>query len=152
MGAENIEDTYDELISSWWGAPESLHLDAWGILDYVDGYEIKLEKVPPEEQREKLYFVNLGGYDQNEFTELHKNIFVVAPTPSKAKVKALEQILHWQSHHRDYQYKVDQMINVGRVLTNKEHFIHLTPVSEAKPFVFTCKYVPLGKTDGRQAL
>ena len=38
----------------------------------------------------KLFFVNLGGYDPDEFTELHKNVLLVAPDAKTAKAKAKE--------------------------------------------------------------
>jgi hypothetical protein len=82
--AKKIKDTYESLKESWWGTIESLHLDAWGALKYADGYNIKISSKPAQETENKLYFVNLGGYDSSEFTELHKNVFVVAENPSKA--------------------------------------------------------------------
>lgn len=76
--ANNIEETYDALRQSWWGTPTSLHLDAWGILNYADDHNIIISDHPQENVTNKLYFVNLGGYDQRQFTELHENTFVIA--------------------------------------------------------------------------
>ncbi len=146
VAAEIIEDTYEELKRSWWGKPESLHLDAWGCLHYADGHEIHLKNEPPADMENKLFFVNLGGYDKNEFTELHKNVFVVAKDASKAKVKALKQILEWQSYHRDYQFDVEKIINVDSILADKNTYIHLSLNEQSIPFEFTCKFVPLGKS------
>lgn len=44
--ANTIEDTYARLRKSWWGIPKSLHLDAWGILEYADGYNINIVTTP----------------------------------------------------------------------------------------------------------
>jgi hypothetical protein len=87
---ETIEDCYDDLRNQWWGKAESLHLDCWGTLEYADGYDITIS---PKVYMgiEKLYFINLGGYNSSEFTELHKNIFVVAETESHAKIKVTIQ-------------------------------------------------------------
>ena len=137
--AKTIEDTYSELKKHWWGTPDSLHIDAWGCLNYADGYKISIKNTKPEENENKLFFVNLGGYDNNEFTELHKNIFVVEKNASKAKVKALKTILDWQSYHRDYQFEIDEVISVDSILNN--HYIHLTPSTQILPFEFTCKYM-----------
>lgn len=63
-----------------------------------------------------------------------------------------KQILHWQSHHRDYQYDVDHMIKVDKYLAIKDYYIHLIPSDESKPFLFTCKYVPIGKASDFQAV
>lgn len=38
--ADTIEETYKTLRKSWWGIPSSLHLDAWGVLNYADGQVI----------------------------------------------------------------------------------------------------------------
>jgi hypothetical protein len=89
--------------------------------------------------------VNLGGYDPNEFSELHKNVFVVAPTESKAKVKALKTILDWQSHHKDYLYDVEQAVNLSALAAEKSLYIHLEPTTTPEPFSFSCKYHPIGK-------
>ncbi len=143
--ADTIEETYPALRKSWWGRPESLHLDAWGSLRYADGHEIHLKNTPPQDQGKKLYFVNLGGYDRTQFTELHKNVFVVAENPSKAKVKALKQILSWESHHRDYQFEIDDILDLHDILENENLFLHLVESSKEIPFTFTCKYVPISE-------
>jgi hypothetical protein len=142
--AETIEDTYEELKNSWWGEIETLHLDCWGILKSAGNYNIRLKKEPANSEN-KLFFVNLGGYDLNEFTELHKNVFVVAPTESKAKVQGLKQILDWKSHHRDYLYEVENIVNLNKIVAEKNLYIHLEPTDAPDPFEFTCKYVSIGK-------
>lgn len=143
--AKTIEDTYDSLKKTWWGTKESLHLDAWGALEYADGYNISIKTVPSTDTENKLYFVNLGGYKSSAFTELHKNVFVVAPTASKAKVRALKQILHWESYHRDYQFEVDEVIDVTAALAENTMHIHLEPSNIEKEFIFKCKYTPIGR-------
>lgn len=141
--AEKIEDTHQAIIDSWWGRTEKLHLDAWGTLEYVDGYDILIKDHPQENQEYKLFFMNLGGYDSKQFTELHKNIFVVAESPSKAKIKALKQILDWESFHRDYQFEIDDIIDISTVITKDNKYIHLEPSSNAKEFEFICKYTKI---------
>jgi hypothetical protein len=93
---KTIEDTYDQIRQQWWGTLKSLHLDAWGALKCVDGYNLTLTTDPVTDQTVKLFFVNLGGYDYNEFTELHKNIFVVAKDADEAKMKAKMTVSHWR--------------------------------------------------------
>ncbi|MCX7282141.1 MAG: DUF1543 domain-containing protein, partial [Alphaproteobacteria bacterium] len=84
-----IEDTYPQLLEKWFGNPVGLHLDSWLELDVVDGYRVTLSSAPSS-QSEKLFFVNLGAYDNN-FTELHANGFYVATSPEGAKKRALAQ-------------------------------------------------------------
>ncbi|PJD91455.1 MAG: hypothetical protein CK424_06475 [Legionella sp.] len=143
--ANTIEETYDSLRKSWWGTPSSLHLDAWGILDYADGYSLHLSHLPPKKCDNKLYFVNLGGYDSTQFTELHQNIFVVASNEAQAKHKAVQQIAQWESPHRDYLHQVDTLLDINQLLVENNHYLHLEKNVNSKPFEFTCRYTPIGR-------
>jgi hypothetical protein len=140
LAAERMEDAYDAIRKSWWGTPESLHLDCWGELTSADGHNITLEKEPPQGE-DKLWFVNLGGYDPDDFNELHKNVFVVAPSESKAKVRALKTILHWKQHHKDNLSEVEKITNVG-MLDLKGWHIHLEKTDNVVPFVFKFGFNP----------
>ena len=142
--AEKYEDTIDELKASWWGTPESLHIDCWGELKSADGHNVVL-KPEPSRGDKKLYFVNLGGYDTADFNELHKNVFVVAPTESKAKVRALQMIRDWGSHHKDYMYDVENCFCLDAAAAGKSLYIHLEETATPEPFSLTCKYQPIGK-------
>ena len=146
-----IEDTYPALRKTWWGTPQRLHLDAWGSLRYADGYQIsvseKMSSAASDVTSPKLYFVNLGGYDSKQFTELHKNVFVVAESPAAAKTRAVQQIADWESPHRDYQFEVEHIVSISDVIastnTSSNCQIILTPSAEEIPFEFTCRYVPI---------
>jgi hypothetical protein len=140
-----IEDTYADLKNQWWGTPRSLHIDCWGVVESVEDYNVVL-KPEPYTGEDKLYFVNLGGYNPSEFTELHKNIFVIAPTESKAKVKALKTVPDWKSGHKDFMFEIENMICLDSVVKDKGLHIHLEKTAHSKPFEFICKYQPIGKT------
>ena len=142
---EKIEDTYDQLRAQWWGTPQSLHLDAWGVVKSVDDYNLILKPEAAIAETKKVFFVNLGGYDPNEFTELHKNMFVVAENENKAKFKAKGSVSHWQVPHKDNIYAVDSCVNVTTLLAKKGLSIHLAKTDTPTPFSFTCKYVSIGK-------
>lgn len=142
--AETMEDTFDELKASWWGTPDSFHLDCWGELRSADGYNITLSTEKPEGD-EKLWFVNLGGYDPEQFTELHKNVFVVAPNESKAKVRALKQILDWKGHHKDNLYEVEKIYGVDAAAEGKGLYLKFEKTDEPLKFEFKYGYKPIGK-------
>lgn len=144
--AHTIEETYDVLRKSWWGTPDSLHLDAWGILNFADGYNIHISDQIVETSTDKLYFVNLGGYDSKQFTELHENVFVVAKNDVDAKQKAVQQVQHWQVPHRDNLFEVENVIHLNHfIVKNKKYYVHLKKSSTTKTFEFTCLYTPIGK-------
>ena len=98
--------------SSGGAIPESLHLDCWGAVEQADGFDIALTRDAPHEGIDKLFFVNLGGYDPAEFSELHKNILLVAPDAKAAKAKALARIEDWSLPHKDSLFEVEKAIDV----------------------------------------
>lgn len=144
--AEHIEQTYEALRQQWWGIPESLHLDAWGKLKHVDGYRIEIKKAPRAAPHAKqLYFLNLGGYDRTQFTECHRNVFVVAHNPQEAKIQAKLKIAHWTKPHTDNQFEVDNIVNVAQCLRDQGYQIYLEQSDlSMTDFEFTCDYVPIG--------
>jgi hypothetical protein len=148
--AETLEDTVPELKRTWWGTSESLHMDCWGELVSADGHDIHL-KATPYTGADKVWFVNLGGYDPADFTELHKNVFVVAPTESKAKVRALRQILDWKSHHKDYIQDIEKLTCLSDIALNKGLYIHLEKTDAPRQFTFQYGYNPLNKKAMQEA-
>ena len=141
---EKIEDTYEQIRKQWWGTPQSLHSDAWGILKSVDGYDLILKTEPQTDNANKLFFINLGGYDLQEFTELHKNIFVVAENEGEAKLKAKATIANWSVPHKDNLYALDDCVNMSDFLAKKGLSIHLQHTNNPTAFSFICKYVAIG--------
>ena len=142
--ARSIRETYDELRKQWWGAPDSLHVDCWAEVDHADGYDVEL-KPEPFSGREKLYYVNLGGYDESDFLEKHKNVFVVARTLADAKTRALAENRGWKQLHRDELYQVEQAFCLADAATDQRLHIHLVPSTLARNVAFTCKYTSLKK-------
>ncbi|MBY0421270.1 MAG: DUF1543 domain-containing protein, partial [Parvularculaceae bacterium] len=137
-----IDDCLDDLRAQWWGAPESLHLDAWGPLDWADGYRVEIADAPAAGE-EKLWFFNLGGYDPARFDELHANLFVVDRDWRSAKKRALEKAAGaWTSPHKDYVFDVDAAVDVGAAA---QGHVRLVPDAEEIPFAFEARYVPIGK-------
>lgn len=141
---DKIEDSYDQLRKQWWGTSQSLHLDAWGVVNSVEDYKVVLKHEPAVNQSKKLFFVNLGGYDLQQFTELHKNFFVIAENKADAKIKAKATVSHWEVPHTDGLYDVDDCVNVNELLEKQGLYIHLEHTDTPAPFNFICKYVPIG--------
>ena len=142
---EAAEDCYDDLRRQWWGAPRSLHLDCWGAVEQADGYDIVLSDRPSDETDQKLFFVNLGGYDPAEFTELHKNVLIVALDEVAAKAKAKAQINHWQKPHRDRLFEIEKAIDIGAQTQHHGYHLTLRPATQEKPFQFQCDYRVISK-------
>ena len=128
VAAERIEDTYDTLRRDWWGKPGSLHLDAWVELTHVDGFDVTL-RPEPFAGPEKLFYVNLGGYD-GSFMENHRNIFVVADSKDVAKKKALALGKGLDDLHRDDQYDIDDVLCLSE--SAGPLHIHLQPADRVQ--------------------
>lgn len=142
VAAPSLKQTYDELRRQWWGVPSSLHIDCWAEISGANGYEVSLRPVPfagPE----KLFFVNLGGYETNGTTELHRNVFVVAETEAKAKVRALREAKEWIEPHRDEIYEAEKSFCLAEPLGTERLYVHLIANADAKPPLFTCNYIPI---------
>lgn len=92
-----------------------LHIDAWRTITNVDGYKIEvILKSEEKENAKQLFFLNLGGYKENEFDEFHYKMLVVAADKGKA-VKAATQTAFYKhvslpgngTSHIDDRYGVD---------------------------------------------
>lgn len=133
---DKIEDCYGDLIAQWWGDEKMFHMDAWGAVKSADGYKVFVEDTATE-QEESLYFVNLGGYDPEQFTELHKNVLIVAKNHAEAKVRAKAQVSDWTKPHRDKWFDVETILPLNKV---GEKFIRLEKTGKPTPFEFICDY------------
>lgn len=139
--AASIEETHERLRKEWWGTPGTLHIDCWAEIAHADGYYVALRPEPTAGQ-ERLYFVNLGGYDGRDFAEQHKNMFVVADSVADAKARALASIAGWEDAHRDDFYEAEQAFALDTKVGDRL-YIHLTPTEDVRPPDFTCHYTPL---------
>ncbi|HET6994155.1 MAG TPA: DUF1543 domain-containing protein [Chitinophagaceae bacterium] len=82
---ETLRDLVPQMISFWPGE-NRLHLDAWRAITCVNGYKVEVVPREPGQQGSpvKLFFINLGGYKQNEFEEFHYKMVIAAPGKAEA--------------------------------------------------------------------
>ena len=91
---ESIEDTFPELRKQWLGKITGLHIDSYKCIKYVDGYKIIISKSRRDnldnskKEEDKLWFVNLGGYDPKKMYEEHEFKLIVAKKAADAKKNA----------------------------------------------------------------
>lgn len=142
FAAETIEATYAALRAQWWGQPGTLHVDCWSEIDRADGYTVSLSP-EPFEGPERLYYVNLGGYDGVAFAEQHRNVFVVAEDLPAAKARAMKRAGGWRDAHRDDLYEAEQAFALDGAAWAERLYIHLTPSALSEDPDFTCRYTPL---------
>ncbi len=137
-------DCYDDLRQQWWGTPSSLHIDSWAEITHADGYDVVLSDQPFQRQ-EKLYFLNLGGYNAEDFEEVHKNILVEADNQRAAIQKSVKSQKQWKQPHKDAILELEKTVSLSKMFKEQGIFVHLIPTSEVKPLAFTAKYIRLNK-------
>jgi len=109
----SLRDLIPAIIDFWPEAVGKIHLDAWRRVSVVDGYHITVEPLdtPPQESNSthQLFFLNLGGYKENDFEEYHYKMLIVADNKAAAISKAKQTAFfkHNASPHIDDKYGVD---------------------------------------------
>jgi hypothetical protein len=135
--APSIEASYERLLDKWFGSPLRLHIDSWILLDQVDGYRVVLSHQSPN-QPEKLYFINLGAYRPDEFTELHANMLLVGRDEAEIKQRAKNALLRGAiTVHTDDLFDVDDCLSITDV---DGYHVHLEFVGETLPLVYNNGY------------
>ena len=86
----SLSEIKNDIIEFWKEANGKIHIDGWREVNWVDGYEIEItdRQDSTESNHEKLFFINLGGYKQNEFEEYHYKMLTVAADKGIAIQKA----------------------------------------------------------------
>jgi hypothetical protein len=109
VAGRTIEDTLPALRRQWFGSRRGLHLDSWMAVRFVDGYRVEL-RPEPFVGPERLWFVNMGGYDPAQLAEQHAFGLVVATSPQAAKAAARRRLLpHALERHKDDLHELDAL-------------------------------------------
>ncbi len=111
--ASSLRELVPALTAFWPEAPK-IHIDAWREVTEADGYAIHI--VPKDTKTvsaHKLFFLNLGGYKENEFEEYHYKMLAVATDKGVAVQQAKQTAFYKHTgftgatSHIDDKYGVD---------------------------------------------
>lgn len=82
---ERINDLIPGIFAFWPGN-NKLHFDAWREVTSANGYKVEVVAKNGRSQSTpyKLFFINLGGYKQNEFEEFHYKMVIAAVDKAEA--------------------------------------------------------------------
>ena len=110
----SLYDLKQDMLDFWPEAKGKIHLDAWQKVTQIDGYTIEIvSKNELLEQEETLFFINLGGYKENEFEEYHYKVLAVAKNKAEAIKKSKETTFYKHfgfkgaTSHIDDKYGID---------------------------------------------
>lgn len=119
-----LEETHPQLLAQWFGEPEGLHVDAYAVVDQVEGYRVVLDSQPPQRPEKRLYFINIGGYRPNEFAEQHAYALLAAANKAEAKTRARQTLLPGHdSIHKDDLYEVDDVLEIRSAAALHVHLL-----------------------------
>lgn len=138
----NLKELIPDIKAFWRGAG-SIHIDAWREVMAVDGYEVKVitKAEGVVETAEKLFFINLGGYQEGKFEEQHYTLLNVQKDKAEAirqaknttffKTNTITKVKGATSHIDDkYGIDVDDIYQIDDILIPEhraKYHIQLTP-------------------------
>ena len=84
----SLKDLIPE-VKAFWPEGTRLHIDGWREVNWVDEYKIEVKQktqTPPANENDqlKIFFINLGGYKQDEFEEFHYKLLAVGKNSGEA--------------------------------------------------------------------
>ena len=160
--AENIKALVPEIIQFWPEAEGKMHIDGWRKITYVDGHAVNVVErasqpnINDDTITPKLFFLNLGGYKQNEFEEYHYKMLAVAPHKGVAVQQCKQSAFYKhtgfkgaESHIDDkYGVDVDDVYAIEDILplvVKEKYALQLIAVKEGVEDVLNLGYFILSK-------
>ncbi len=149
----DLESMKSQMKESW---PAATHLDAYMILNHVDGFDISIKEGVPVENAESqfpmLVIGNIGYYREGHFTEFHKLMpFVIRDAnesiheklkrdPDFAEGQSLAEATrsHLDDKHVITAFDVDDVINVQKNISG--YVIELVPSNDKTENVLKLGY------------
>ena len=139
---KTLRELVPEMNAFWKEAEGNIHIDAWREIKNVDDHAVQVtEKKEALEGEKKLFFINLGGYKENEFEEYHYKIVTAAKDKGEA-VRNSKQTAFYkhcgfkgaESHIDDkYGIDVDDLYLIEDILPaaiKEKYSINLTPATD----------------------
>jgi len=122
---KTLEELRPQMLQFWPEAEGQIHIDAWREVRYVDGYAIKIVERGQKLDQNQLFFINLGGYKEQEFEEYHYKILTITPSKAEAIKTSKESVFYKHcgfdgapSHIDDkYGVDVDDIYTIEEILS-----------------------------------
>ena len=144
--ANQVNELIADINNHWPEVKNKWHIDSYRAISKVDNYAIKL--VESNIQAEcandlKLFFINLGGYQQDSFEEFHYKLLIVADSQADAVKQAKQSEFYKQFTFKDktspfnaashiddkFEVDIDDIYNVNDLISNVK--IIIEPLARA---------------------
>jgi hypothetical protein len=158
---KTLRELVTQMNAFWKEAEGDIHIDAWREIKTVDSYAINIAQKQNDvvdEAKTKLFFINLGGYKENEFEEYHYKIITAAKDKGEAIRKSKQTAFYKhcgfksaESHIDDkYGIDVDDLHEIEDILpadVKEKYSINLLPDENAKPDELRIGYLMISKLE-----
>lgn len=120
--AGSLKELIPQMRAFWPEAGASLHIDGWREVNVVDGYDVTIVlrtqspltgQVAQPASPEKLFFINLGGYQTGKLEEQHYTVLSVKTDRAQAVQDAKKTVffkrntIKGANSHIDEKYGID---------------------------------------------
>jgi hypothetical protein len=158
----SLKDIVPKMKEFWPEAKGRIHIDAWREVATVDNYSIEIiaKEAVVNNATDNLFFINLGGYKENEFEEYHYKILAVAESMELASRKAETSTFFKHcgfegapSHIDDeYGIDVDDIYNVADILDSQSKERYALKISKSEQLlqedILHIGYVKIDEIEG----
>lgn len=140
----SLKDLMPAVNDFWPEVKGKFHLDAWREVNLVDGWQVHVTERntgPQPSSEQNLFFINLGGYKENEMEEFHYKMLATGINKNEAVKKAKTTAFFRHTGfsgaiaHIDDKYgvDVDDLENVADILPagiRQQYALHLSVAPE----------------------
>ncbi len=156
--AASVKDLLPEMKAFWPEAKDKIHIDAYRVVNKVGNYKVEVIEKGNEVKGKvtSLFFLNLGGYKQGEFEELHYKMLVVADQKALAIKEAKETAFYKHtgfkgatSHIDDkFGVDVDDIFEINDILSDEiksKYALKFSQNNNLPDDELVLGYIPLSK-------
>ena len=113
--ANSLKELVPQIKAFWPEAGNSIHVDGWREVNYVNGYQVKVVEKSENTiiSDRKLFFINLGGYQSGKLEEQHYIVLSVHDNRASAVSDAKKTVffktnsIKGANSHVDEKYGID---------------------------------------------
>ena len=158
--ANQVRELVDDINHHWPEVKNKWHIDSYRAITKVGNHTVKLIESDNQAANDnglKLFFINLGGYQQGSFEEFHHKLLIVAATQAEAIKQAKKSTFYKEFTFKDkdspfnaashiddkFQVDIDDIYDVNDLVSNIQILIEprihnsheLTNADEDKEYV-----------------
>ena len=141
--ANQVSELIDDINNHWPEVNNKWHIDSYRAITKVGNHTVKLIESNNQTANDnglKLFFINLGGYQQGSFEEFHHKLLIVAATQADAIKQAKQSTFYKEFTFKDkdspfnaashiddkFQVDIDDIYNVNDLVSNIQILIEPT--------------------------